>query len=461
MTKAEPVAGSFRDPSGFVFHRDGAIYRQVNPVYADNYDRLMESGLYEALTSEGLLVSHEEVPEAEPAAPGAYKILRPSQLEFISYPWEWCFSQLKAGALATLRLQELAIEHGMSLKDASAFNIQFHAGKPLFIDTLSFERYEEGRPWVAYRQFCQHFLAPLAVMAYTDHRLGRILRTFIDGLPLDLASRMLPRKTRFKLGLMTHLHLQAKAEASLSSESGRASKERVHKVSKRGLLGILDSLKGVVNGLRWKPAGTTWADYYSETNYSDEGRDDKHEQVARMVAAVAPETVWDLGANTGVFSEIAAETARLTLSFDMDEAAVERNYLRCVERGSSAILPLILDLANPSPGVGWASRERLPLLERGRPDLVLALALIHHLAIGNNLPLGHVADYLREVSPNLIIEFVPKSDSQVQRMLATREDIFADYHQEGFEAAFGARFEIRDSVKLRDTERTLYLLSAT
>ncbi len=457
MTKAEPVAGSFRDPSGFLFDRQGVLFRQVNASYQRDYDLLMESGLYDALVSEGLLVAHEEVAADEAAGPGAYKVIRPERVPFISYPWEWCFSQLKAAALTTLRLQAIAMDHGMSLKDASAFNIQFHAGRPVFIDTLSFEAYQEGRPWVAYRQFCQHFLAPLALMSYSDHRLGRMLRTFLDGVPVDLTARLLPRRTWLRFGLATHIHLQALAEARLSPGGGSGGAGRV---SKRGLLGILDSLEGTVRKLHWNPGGTTWADYYTETNYSTEAWRDKQARVEQLVRSVDPETVWDLGSNTGVFSRIAATTAQQTISFDMDEAAVERNYLRCAEEGDSRILPLILDLANPSPGLGWANRERPPLLERGRPDLVLALALIHHLAIGNNLPFERIAEYLREVTSRLIIEFVPKSDSQVQRMLSSRQDVFPNYRQDAFEEAFARHFEVRESIPLEDTERRLYLLTA-
>lgn len=460
MTPTEPVASSFRDPSGFVFVRDGTLYRQVNHVYRSDYDRLMGSGLYQALTAEGLLVSHEEEPAAEPAGPGAYKLIRPREVAFISYPWEWCFSQLKNAALVTLRIQQMALEHGMSLKDASAFNVQFDGPSPVFIDSLSFEAYEEGRPWVAYRQFCGHFLAPLAVMAYTDHRLGRILRTFLDGLPLDLASRLLPFRSRLRAGLATHLHLHAKAEARLTPATEDGAGGKSPRVSRRGLLGILDSLRRTVEGVAWRPAGTTWAEYYSETNYPEAGLRAKSAEVGRMVERVAPTTVWDLGANTGRFSRIAAQTARQTISFDMDEAAVERNYLETVAEKRSGVLPLVLDLSNPSPGIGWAGRERLPLLERGRPDLVLALALIHHLAIGNNLPFSQIAEYFGRMTDDLVIEFVPKEDSQVQRMLSTREDIFADYHREAFEEAFSRHFRIRESVPLEGTVRLLYRMAS-
>ena len=187
--------GSFRDPSGFVYERDGVLYRRVHRSYAAHYDRLMDSGLYAALVGDGLLVPHEEVgPRGGEQDP--YATLRPERVAFVSYPYEWCFSQLKDAALTTLRIQERALGFDMTLKDASAYNIQFHRGRPVLIDTLSFECYEEGVPWVGYRQLCQHFLAPLALMAHRDVRLGGLLRLHLDGIPLDLASTLLPARTR-------------------------------------------------------------------------------------------------------------------------------------------------------------------------------------------------------------------------------------------------------------------------
>jgi len=206
------LSASFRDPSGFLFTRQGVLYRQVNQAYQPHYDKLLNSGLYDKLVKAGLLIPHEEV-GVEPAEPSlAYKVLRPERVDFISYPYEWSFSQLQDAALATMAIQKLALDAGMVLKDSSAYNIQFYRGRPVLIDTLSFEAYREGEPWVAYRQFCQHFLAPLSLMAYTDVRLNQLLRIYIDGVPLDLAVRLLPGRTRFDLGLATHIHLHAVAQ---------------------------------------------------------------------------------------------------------------------------------------------------------------------------------------------------------------------------------------------------------
>lgn len=464
MTNAHgAIPSSFRDPSGFVFLRDGELYRQVNPCYQELFDLLMGSGLYHELTSSGLLVEHREVSLPPEEREGCYKIIKPEAVPFLSFPYEWCFSQFKAAALATLRIQEKALEHGMVLKDASAYNIQFRDGRPVFIDTLSFERYREGEPWIAYRQFCQHFLAPLALMAATDVRLGLLLRNFIDGVPLDLASKLLPARSRLKLGLLMHIHLHAKSQeryGDVHRDGERtAGKETVSgKVSRQAMRGLIDSLKSTVKSLEWNPKGTEWGDYYSDTNYSDEAMQHKMSLVAEFVDKAAPKTVWDLGGNTGVFSRIASQRGIDTVSFDIDPAAVEKNYRRLVEQKEQNLLPLVLDLTNPSPAIGWQNQERDALLSRGPADAVLALALIHHLAISNNVPLPKIAEFFSKTCSSLIIEFVPKSDSQVRRLLASREDIFPQYTKEGFEQAFGLYFTQAAAHPVSGSERTLYLM---
>jgi len=449
------VPGSFRDPSGFLFWRDGVLYRQVNAVYRDDYDLLIRSGLYEALVGDGLLVEHEEV-DVEPARPElAHKILKPAPVPFVSYPYEWCFSQLKDAAVATLRVQKRALEFGMSLKDSSAYNVQFVGVRPVLIDTLSFEHYHEGRPWVAYRQFCQHFLAPLALMAHRDVRLGQLLRVHIDGIPLDLASSLLPLRTRFS-SLLMHVHLHARSQKRFADKPVNLDKHRMSRLAFRGLV---DSLESAVTRLRWRPHGTEWADYYDETNYSPAAFEHKKQLVAEYLDTAKPTSVWDLGGNVGIFSRLASDRGIGTVCFDVDPVAVEKNYLRCREEERTNLLPLLLDLTNPSPGIGWANQERAPLQERGRAHTLLALALVHHLAISNNVPLERIARLFSAMCEILIVEFVPKTDSQVQRLLATREDIFPDYTQEGFEREFGRYFVLRHLAAIRGSDRTLHLMA--
>jgi hypothetical protein len=451
----EQLAASFRDPSGFLFSRDGVLYRQVNRKYEREYAHLMESGLYDKLVKAGLLIPHVEVDQAPVEAELSHKIIQPERAPFISYPYEWSFSQLKDAALATLSIQRRALKVGMSLKDASAYNIQFMRGKATLIDTLSFEIYKEGQPWVAYRQFCQHFLAELALMALRDVRLSQLLRVYIDGVPLDLASSLLPSKTRLNFGLLTHIHLHAGAQKRYS---GADVKSRAATMSKQAMTGLIDSLDSTVRSLEWKPGGTEWGNYYEITNYSDAAFEHKKLLVREWSARTNPTLVWDLGANKGVFSRVAAENGAFVVSSDIDPTAVEKNYRQMKAEKAENLLPLLLDLTNPSPSIGWASEERDCFAGRGPADMVLALALIHHLSISNNVPLFQAADFFARLGKWLVIEFVPKADSQVQKLLVSREDIFPEYTREGFEAAFQQRFRITEAINVRESERTLYLM---
>jgi hypothetical protein len=458
MENNSKIAASFRDPSGFLFRRDGVLYRQVNQKYQPDYDRLMQSGLYQELVKAGLLIPHEEttIPAEQPE--NAYRILRPEVVSFVSYPYEWSFGELQDAALTTLSIARQALEKGMLLKDASAYNIQFQQGKPVLIDTLSFEIYQEGRPWVAYRQFCQHFLAPLALMALTDVRLSQLLRVYIDGIPLDLASKLLPGKTRLNFGLASHIHLHATAQKRYADQPvNKAAVEK--RISKLSLLGLLDNLEGTVRGLRWTPAGTEWADYYDATNYTREAFELKKSLVSAAIQRIQPGQVWDLGANNGEFSRLAADQGIETVAFDIDPDAVEKNYQAVKNNGERKMLPLVMDFTNPSPGLGWDNHERDSLAQRGPVDMLLALALIHHLAISNNVPLDRLAETLASLGRWLLIEFVPKEDSQVQRLLATREDIFPHYTPQDFETAFSRSFEIVEKKPIEGSRRTLYLMT--
>lgn len=415
----------------------------------------MDSGLYDKLVKAGLLIQHVETDQLPVDSDSAFKVIQPEHVPFISYPYEWSFSQLKDAALATLSIQKRAMKLDMSLKDASAYNIQFAHGKAILIDTLSFEIYKEGQPWVAYKQFCQHFLAPLALMSHRDVRLSQLLRVYIDGVPLDLASSLLPTKTKFDFGLLTHIHIHASAQKRYSD---KAVKPRSGGMNKQALTGLIESLESTIKKLTWKPAGTEWGDYYENTNYTDLAFEHKKQLVHAWSAEKKPAVVWDLGGNTGVFSREAASSGAFTVSFDIDPAAVEQNYRTVKTNKEQNILPLVLDLTNPSPALGWDNTERDSFGGRGPVDMALALAVIHHLAISNNVPLPQLADFFAARCKYLVIEFVPKSDSQVQKLLTSREDIFPNYTREGFEQAFSARFNVLKAEAVRDSERTLYLL---
>jgi hypothetical protein len=453
------VAGSFRDPSGFLFVRDGTLYRQVNSIYKEHYDRLINSGLYENLLKSGLLVRHEEIDIDFHVSDSPYKVLRPEPVDFISYPYEWCFSQLKDAALALLEIQRASLRHDMTLKDCPAYNMQLNKGKPVLIDTLSFEIYRENQPWSGYRQFCQHFLAPLALMSYRDIRLSQLSRIYMDGVPLDLASHLLPAKAHLNLNLLLHIFMHA---GSLQRYADRSpyKKTLAKRISKNSFAGLIDSLDGCIRSLDWRPPNDAWYRYYSDdSSFPVEYMNRKKQLVSYLLNRLKPTSVWDLGANTGRFSRLASEMGMFTLSLDSDPACVESNYIASRKSGETHLLPLVIDLTNPSPGIGWENLERPALWQRGHAQTALALALVHHLAISNNLPLDRIARFFGKICDSLIIEFVPKSDPNSQRLLSSRADIFTGYTQEMFEMHFSQFFTIEYSTQIGDSGRTLYLMT--
>jgi hypothetical protein len=284
--------------------------------------------------------------------------------------------------------------------------------------------------------------------------LGQLLKDYIDGIPLDLASKLLPWRSHLNLGFLIHLYLHARSQKHYASQKISTSRQ----FSKNSMLGLLDSLKGCISSLRWNPAGLGWENYYEEHNYSSEGMQHKKDIISHWLDLARPNTVWDLGANTGSFSRLASGRGIPTFAFDIDPAAVELNYGQCVAQQETNLLPLVLDLTNPSPSLGWQNQERASFLERAPADAVFALALVHHLAIGNNVPLDRLASFFNRLGKYLIIEFIPKDDSQVQRLLANREDIFHDYTATGFESAFLKFFSIESIESIPDSTRQLYLM---
>lgn len=457
---AESVAASYRDPSGFVYRREGVLYRQINHSFRDSFDHFIKSGLYDELVADELLVPHSDADRSLAATDDAYRVIQPRVVPFISYPYEWAFSQLKDAALLTLDIQRRALKRGLVLRDATAYNVQMADGRPVFIDTLSFGRYTEGEPWVGYRQFCQHFLAPLALMARRDVRLGMLHAQFSDGVPLDLASTLLDLRSRANLGLLLHLHLHARAQRKYADRPAESAVQaRRARLERPALERLLDHLGSTIAGLSWNPAGSEWAGYEQDNSYTERSLTEKETLVRDFLARVQPRVTWDLGANTGNFSRIAAGLGSRVLAVDGDPGAVELNYLRGKRAGERNVIPLLVDLLNPSPASGWANEERTALRDRGPADAVLALALIHHLTLSGNVPLPKVAAFFAELADSLIIEWVPLQDPQSQRLVVSRREPPHAYTIENFEAAFARHFETLDSRQLEGSERRLYLMA--
>jgi SAM-dependent methyltransferase len=451
---ASRLPASFKDPSGFIFKSGGKFYRQVNNSYAGDYDRLMESGLYKELVEKKLLIPHQEATGFPFVSEDGYKILLPDQLNFISYPYEWCFDELKDAALLTLRVLKISLKHGMILKDATPFNIQFQDGSPVFIDSLSFENYDQTEPWIAYRQFCECFFFPLLLENYRQMDVQKLLSVYLDGIPVKTVAKLLPFRSRFKMSIWLHVFLQN----SVSSKNKAGASSGNVSFSKQKLVNLIESLRGAIKSLKLNTAlQTTWNNYYDETILSKNYLEAKEKLFREMISGINIGRVLDAGCNDGYFSKILSETNPLVVAVDFDSHCVNRLYLEAKSGGIRPILAFCIDLTNPSPALGFNHKERSSFADRAKSELVTALALIHHLVLSKNIPLQDVAFMLAGLTKNfLIIEFVPITDEKSRQLIAQKNDYHKPYDPEAFEKSFIAYFEIENKQTVPDTERILY-----
>jgi hypothetical protein len=450
----QPLASSFRDPSGFVFEKEGTIYRQVNKIFKEHFDHFINSGCYDHLIKNGWLVAHEEVPQNLTGTENWYKTLKPQKIAFISYSYEWCFDMLKDAALLTLQLVRESIPFGMILKDATPFNVQWLSGKPIFIDTLSFEKYDTSKPWIAYRQFCENFLSPLLLMYHSRQPLQNLLLVYPDGIPLPVTKSLLPWKSKFSFYTYLHIHLHER----ISSKSAGKESPGSYSFSEKKLLRLIESLQSLVQSLKWKGKQTNWENYYEEAGQRGAYLTQKKKIVTGWLKEIPAKTTLDLGANTGEFSFLAAKENAFTLATDYDHSAINKLYQAIKEENEKNILPLAIDIANPSPSIGFSNIERMSYIERTRVDVSLALALIHHLAIGKNISFEKIVELFKEITSYLIIEFIPKQDEKVQFMLRQKADIYSEYTEDNFTKAFEKYFTIIKKEPVENSGRVIFLM---
>ena len=462
MTSVRADGGSFRDPAGHVYEGDDdSVIRVVTTHGADAFDAVEATGLLPELVAKDLLVPYERAPADQVPATETpvHAVLTHPRLALVSYPYEWSFDALKDAALFHLDVQAQALQRGVMLSDATAYNVQFRGTRPVFIDHLSFRPYRDGEFWQGHGQFCEQFLNPLLLDAVLGVPHNAWYRGRIEGIPSVELAKLLPRTSWLKPGQLFNVLLPARLQArSLGDSSDSAQKKaQQRRLPREALLRMFKGLERTVSALRPAAGGASvWADYAHDNSYQGASRDAKQDLIARTVAAARPATVLDVGCNTGDYALIAlAEGARLVIGLEADPITANRAYQRAVA-GGHAFLPLLADAANPSPAQGWNHAERKTLEQRLRTDFLQALAVVHHLAIGRNIPLPMVVDWLVDRAPEGIIEFVPKSDPMVERMLRLRDDVFGDYHEEAFAAALGRRAKIVARHALPDSDRTLF-----
>lgn len=466
MTAAEP--GSFRDRDSRVVISGDAIYRALSPEGATDWAALSGSPLLAELTASGRVVGTREVDasvlgESQDLLPtGVETVLEHDRVPFVSYPYEWTFSMLQDAAKLQLELGAEAIDAGLTLKDATPYNVQFIGSKPTFIDIGSFEEIPEGEPWIAYRQFCMLYLYPLLFQAHKDLPFHPWLRGSIDGIqPID-AIKVFSLRDRLRRGVFLHTSLHARLDRR-ANKSGPGSAEQnktTRQVKPKQLQAQLQSMNRLVSKLKWKTGETSWSGYRQSNTYSDD--DDRRKQafVAEVAAAQKPALTWDMGCNDGAYSRIAAEHSDRVVAFDFDHATVESLYRSLREEGNTKILPLVSNLADPSPALGWRGLERKTLADRGAPDLMLALALIHHVSISANIPIADFLQWARDLETTLVIEFPKRTDPMVRALLANKHDgANPDYEEGNFERELERRFKVERREELPSGDRVLFLAS--
>ena len=458
--------GSFRDPDSRVFTTDGRVLRLLSEQGLADWRQLSSSPLFQELVDEGRLVATEEVEEAasfpEAIHGGVAGVLEHDVIPFVSYPYEWSFEMLRDAALLQLEILRRALESGLILKDSTPYNVQFQGAAPVFIDVGSFEPLREGEPWAGYRQFCMLFLYPLLLQAWKDVPFQPWLRGSLSGITPHEMRNLLSFRDRFRRGTLTHVVLHDRLEQRYEEKEADAKGELQKAGFKHEL--IVANVKGLerlIRRLDWKGARTVWTDYGLETTYSADDAERKARFVTDAAASELPNLVWDIGCNEGVHSRIAAEYAEHVVAMDADGAVVDRLYRKLKDEGDRKILPLNVDIVDPPPALGWSGSERQHLPRRGRPDLTLCLALIHHVSIAGNVPIVEFLDWLRANTGSLVIEWVAPEDPMAHRLLARkRPNDHPDYRSDWFESCLAERFDVIRSEALAEGKRTLYLARA-
>ena len=453
-------SGSYRDPKGRVIIRDDTVYRTITTAGIGDYEAVKKTGFYDELVESGMLVPYEEVDVEIDSGDQAEvrKVLKHPKLDFISYPYEWSFSTLKTAALFHLKIQIKALKRGIVTSDATAYNIQFNGPIPIFIDHLSFRPYKEGEYWIGHHQFCEQFMTPLLLHAYSGISYHTWYRGALEGISISDSYRLLPWKAYASPTVLTHIILPAYLENKNRSRSNKAVLTEIEKrkLPKSSFMGMLKALHAFISKLRpRKNTRTIWHDYEHHNIYDVSEAGLKRDFISEFIKQYKPEILWDIGCNTGEYAQIALEAgANKVIGFEYDQGALELSFKRA-KNNNLHFLPIYMDLANPTPSQGWNQNERQGLNQRRNADALIALAIIHHLCIARNIPLDTAVSWLISLAPVGVIEFVPKSDLMVQELLALREDIFDRYTEELFLSSVSRQAKIVRILEVTISRRIL------
>lgn len=459
LPKPRFETGSFRDRSGRIFFENGQVYRAVSEQALRDWMAVSKLPFLKEAMIAGQVVRTGPAPSMDwfARSEGFAAALQHDRVPLVSWPYEWCFSMLREAALLQLELMERALAAGAILKDASAFNVQFRGSQPVLIDTGSIIPLQPGQPWDGYRQFCQMFLFPLMLQAWKGVDFQPYLRGSIEGLTPQQFSRLLSLRDFLRRGALSHVWLHARLQSRSSTQVRVARSMQDSGFSRAMIQNNVAGLRRIIRGLHWSPPSSTWSDYDATSEPVQRDSAAKEEFIEQACGLRLWSTVWDLGCNQGRYSRIAAKHSELVVAMDSDHLTVDRFFQSLRAEQNQTIVPLVTDLADPTPSLGWRGSERKSLNERSRPDLVLCLALIHHLVIGRNLLLADVIDWLASLRATVVIEFIDREDAQVITLLANREDVFCDYSREAFRNLVLQKFRIVREQALSPA-RSLFLL---
>ena len=456
QNNTSPHQASFRDPSGYMFYDGDVLRRAINPIYFKQYNALKDSGFFKTLIKNKLLIPHTQTTVSDQQI-----VITPEPIAFITNPYEWSFEQYKHAALHTLKVHKYALSKGFILKDASAYNVTFHKGSPVFIDTLSFDFYEKDTPWRAYKQFITHFFGPLVLASYHGTEIFKMLQTHIDGIPVKLIASLLPGKSKLSSTIYTNIHLLAKMERTHSEDYKAETK--IAKLSLKAQNNIIDNLFDFIKKLSIKQE-TEWGNYYDKTNYNDAAFQGKKTLIEDWVTALNPQRLIDIGGNDGTFARTVVTKVPHVIVTDIDSNAVGYNYKQIQQNKETNMLAFVCDVLQPAPGIGLNNSERNSLVERLQdysPDVTMALALIHHITLSGNVPFDRSAQFFAAFSKHLILEFPTREDSWVSSLLVRKREFmnhFDFYNQEAFEDGYKHYFDIQKKETVPGTKRVLYLL---
>ena len=460
MSQLHQDSGSFRDPLSRVFVGNGEVVRAFTAIGAKDIEKVWKKPSIQNALASGELIESNLV---EPSSVGLNEpwvtAMTHPLIPFISYPYEWTFSMLKDAAQLQLKLTRETLADGIGLKDATPYNVQFIGSRPQFIDAGSFEKRRKGDPWYGYRQFCEMYLYPLMMQGYLGVGFQQFLRGSVNGISPDTMRKLLPASIRHpRKGRLTHVVLHAAAQNRFAdSDNNMKSDAAKAGMNAQVLDATLRKLQGIVKKISLGDKKSTWSEYSERGHYIESSLDEKQKFVRDAVASAPRKQVWDIGCNDGVFSRIAAAHADYVVAMDADPLVVDRLYNTLKAEKNEQILPLYVDLTDSGGGVGWRGQERPGVFDRGRPDIVMALAVIHHMAITFHVPLASQLDMFRDLTPELIIEMPHADDPMVRKLLTNKRDgIHDDFTLEEFERLLNERFTVKSKMLLSSGTRTIF-----